>query len=315
MAIMSTPAGVDVRVFDGWAVVLDGRRGARRTVPARRQVRCASPSGSVRTGSKSSADSAAAPAGLAKPVGIVGDGVDACGEVGVAGEVRVGVGERLDEVGGVVVRECLGKVRPGRVRRRGEVGECGDLAGELSQVSGVVPGPGGDAAVGGAVIAGGLYALFARAAGSSRAYAEIAPLSGLPAGDAQGVGQVGPAGARVTGRFDESGLPSGELLAEFAQHEQGSQGLLRTGLSAFWACRRPGVLGAADGFVDRVQRFRGCEEGRGLLEDWDAFTGPLLSCRPLGDTELVIVWMTCYNSGTRSALAVSARPVEVFSRC
>lgn len=95
----------------------------------------------------------------------------------------------------------------------GEISEGGDLAGELAQVGGVGAGPGGEGAVGGAAVAGGLYALFAGGVGGSWAYAQVAPFCGLAAGDAQGVGEVGPAGACRACCLDESGFPPRELFA------------------------------------------------------------------------------------------------------
>ncbi len=77
--------------------------------------------------------------------------------------------------------------------RGGKVGECGGLSGEPALLAG---GPG------------------------SGAPAQVAALGGLAAGDAEGRGEIGPAGARVAGGFDQAGLPSGELLADLPQQHQ-----------------------------------------------------------------------------------------------
>ena len=76
----------------------------------------------------------------------------------------------------------------------------------------------------------------------------------------------------------------------------------------------------------RIQRDRGLQlRGRDVLGaaknevesrgSGEVFMKILSGCHPLDDTSLVIVWMTCYNGVRESALAVPARPVEVFSRC
>lgn len=47
--------------------------------------------------------------------------------------------------------------------------------------------------------------------------AEVAAFGGLAAGDAEWLGQVCPAGARIPGRFDQAGRPVRELFADFTK--------------------------------------------------------------------------------------------------
>ncbi len=158
------------------------------------------------------------------------DAVDAGGQVGVAGcQVGVGVGQGCDEVGGVVVREGVGEPGQGEAGPGREIREGGDLAGEPAQIAGVAAGPGGDGAAGGAAVAGGLYPLFAGAAGGPGAYAQVAAFGGLAAGDTEGVGEVGPAGTGRAGGFDQSRFPSREVVPQLAQQEQGGQCLFGAG--------------------------------------------------------------------------------------
>ena len=137
--------------------------------------------------------------------------------------------QRGDEGCGIVVGEGLVELADGVVGGGGEIGEGGDLAGDAAQVGRVTAGPGGGGAVGGTAFAGGLDALFAGGSGRARAVAQVAAFGGLAAGDAEGVGEVGPAGSCVTGRFDQAGFPSGELLANLPQQQEGGQRLLRAG--------------------------------------------------------------------------------------
>lgn len=79
-------------------------------------------------------------AAVAEADGVAGDEIDARCQVGVAGhEMGLGVGERVDEIGGVVVSEGLGEEGQRRLGLDREVVEGGDLPGELSQMGGVGP--------------------------------------------------------------------------------------------------------------------------------------------------------------------------------
>lgn len=118
-------------------------------------------------------------------------------------------------------------------------------------------------AVGGATFTGGLDALFSGGSCGAGAVAQVAAFSGLAAGDAERDRKIGPAGARVAGGFDQTGFPSGELLAHLPQQQKGRQGLLRAGICA------SGVGGPLMGFVHSVVdgfqgRRRGQERGRAL---------------------------------------------------
>ncbi|MFK4540672.1 hypothetical protein RKD29_000268 [Streptomyces tendae] len=190
-----------------------------------------------------------------------GEGVEAVGQVRVVGaEVLTRTGQRADQAGGVVVAQCLDQRSPGLVR---EARECGDLTGELTQVRGVATRPAGDGPVGGAPVAGGLDALFAGAAGGTGAQAQIAAFGGLPAGDAEGAGQIGPARTRLPGRLDQARLPTGELVAHLAQEQQCGEHLVGADLATgLLAVRRR--LGAVDRLLDGRQRCLGGEKGHGL---------------------------------------------------
>ncbi|GAA2076147.1 Tn3 family transposase [Actinomadura alba] len=178
------------------------------------------------------------------------EGVEPGGEVGVGGgQVRAGGGQGGDEVGGIVVGEGRVELADRAAGVGGKVRECGDLAGEAAQVGRVAAGPSGGAAVGGPGLTGGLDTLLAGGPGRAGTAAQVAAFGGLAAGDAEGVGEVGPAGARVAGRFDQAGLPSGELLAYLPQQRQGGQGLFRTGGGGVWGL----VLGFAQGGVYGVK--------------------------------------------------------------
>jgi hypothetical protein len=137
-------------------------------------------------------------------------------------------------------------------------------------------------------------ALFAGGSGGAGPASQIAAFGGLAAGDTEGVGEVGPAGSRAPGRFDQAGLPSGELLADLPQQQQGGQGLLRAGAGG----RGSGGLlpGGVQGVVYGVQGRRGGEE-RGRASAVGAGRGRLVGCchgHPLG---LVIDWTTpCLSS-------------------
>ncbi|MFE2568515.1 hypothetical protein [Streptomyces mirabilis] len=200
----------------------------------------------------------------AEPVGVAGDAIDARREVGVVGrQIRARGRQGGDEGSCVVVGEGSGELDGRGAGGGGEIRERGDLAGELAKVRGVGPGPGGDGAVGGAAVAGGLYPLLARGPGVSGAYAQVAAFCGLAAGDAEGVGEVGPAGACLPGLFDQARFPLGELIARFAEQQERGECLLRAGLDGSGALPVPRCPGGAQGLVDRVQRRGGGEEGRG----------------------------------------------------
>ncbi len=124
------------------------------------------------------------------------------GELGVLGpQVGAGVGQGADEPGGVVVGERLVQVVDGALGAGGQAGEGGDLAGEAAQVGRVAAGPGGHRPVSSPCIAGGLDAFLAGASGLAGAQAEVAALCGLAAGDSEGAGKVGPAGALIAGEL------------------------------------------------------------------------------------------------------------------
>ncbi|OKJ66544.1 hypothetical protein AMK30_32530 [Streptomyces sp. CB02460] len=161
-----------------------------------------------------------------------------------------------DEVGGIVVGEGCVELAQAGAGGGGKVGEGGDLAGEAAQVGRVAAGPGGGGAVGGPGLAGGRHALFAGGPCGAGAAAQVAAFGGLSAGDAEGLGEVGPAGTRVAGGFDQAGLPSGELFADLPQQRQGGQGLFRTGGGGGWGL----VLGFTQGVVDGVKSRCGGKE-------------------------------------------------------
>ncbi len=113
--------------------------------------------------------------------------------------------------------------------------------------------------LGGPGLAGGRHALLAGGPGRAGAAAQVAALGGLAAGDAEGPGEIRPAGSRVAGCFDQAGLPPGELLAHLPQQHQGGQRLLRFRAGVF-GCVRGVALGVAQGVVDGVEGRRGGEE-------------------------------------------------------
>lgn len=194
----------------------------------------------------------------------VREDVESGDEVGVGG-CQVGAGglERVDEGSGVVQGEGRVELTERKTGGARKVSQSGDLAGYAAQVGGVVAGPGSHGAVGGPALAGGLDALFA--GGSSRAgpVAQVAALGSLAAGDTQGAGEVGPAGACTAGRFDHSGFPPGELLTNLSQQQKGGQGLLR--VIAPGGGRTKGfVLGGAQGVADDFQSVAAARNEAGL---------------------------------------------------
>ncbi|WP_443047480.1 hypothetical protein [Streptomyces sp. KMM 9044] len=165
-----------------------------------------------------------------EPVGVAGDVVDARREVGVSGhQMRVRHRQGADEGVGVVLGEGCGEFGERGADSGGEMGERDDLADELAQVRGVGAGPCGAGAVGGAAVAGGPHPLLARGPRGSGAYAQVAAFGGLAAGDTQGMGEVGPAGACLPGLFDQARFPSGGLIADFAERRERGECLLRAG--------------------------------------------------------------------------------------
>lgn len=143
-------------------------------------------------------------------------------------EVGAHVRERGKEFGGIGgpegdMQSVLNRARFGR-----EVSERGDLSSQTTQVGGVGAGPGDSGALGGPGLAGGRHALLTGGAGGTGAASQVSAFGGLAAGDAERVGEVGPAGTRVAGGFDQAGLPSGELLAHLPKQKQGGQRLLRS---------------------------------------------------------------------------------------
>lgn len=229
---------------------------------------------------------------------MAGDVVHARREVGVPGrQMRVRVRQGSDEGGGVVVGEGGGEFDERGAGGCGKVGERGDLARELAQVRGVGASPGGDGAVGGAAVAGGLHPLFARGTRASGTYAQVAAFGGLSAGHAEGVGEVGPAGARVPGFFDQARFPFGELIAHFAEQQERGECLLRAGRFGFGPLSVVRGPSGAQGLVDRVQR-RGSEKGRGG-ETPRAGVGAGLIGGGHGASDTVIALMTFHLSSFR----------------
>jgi len=230
------------------------------------------------------------------------EGVELGGEVGVGGcQVGAGGFERVEEIGRVVLGEGRMELAEWATGGGGQVGQSGDLAGDAAQVGGVAAGPGGGGALGGAMFAGGLDALFAGGSGGPGPTSQVAPFGGLAAGDAEGVGEVGPARSRVAGGFDQAGLPSGELLAYLPQEQEAGEGLFRAeaqvgGVGGF-------QMGAAQGLVygfkgrgggEERRRALGVGAGRGRLVGWGHGTS-FNERHRVDDTMFVIHWMTCYN--------------------
>ncbi|MFB7169105.1 sigma factor-like helix-turn-helix DNA-binding protein [Streptomyces sp. NPDC056242] len=186
-----------------------------------------------------------------------------------------GVGERADEIGGVVVGEGLGEAGQRLLGPDRKVVEGGDLPGKLAQMGGVGPGPGRDGAAGCAAAAGGLYALFTGGAGSSGPYAQVAPLRGL---------------ARCR--------PPSPSRGQLEQDAPGEFFARRIGCHAQHGADVPGLLPCEDAFLI---------DGLGVTEGaYDVVTDREAAKAGLGhlsDRERAILYMRFFEDMTQSRIA------------
>lgn len=126
-------------------------------------------------------------------------------------------GPGLQEIGGADGAKSDLQGSLDRARLGAERVEGSDLSGETTSVSDIGAGPSSGGAFGSPGLAGGRHALLVGGAGPAGAAARISAFCCLPAGNAEGSGDVGPAGTGVVCCLDQPGLPARELLAYLAQ--------------------------------------------------------------------------------------------------